>query len=323
MKKVFFLACVGMAFVCCSFGGENFSNLRDFINDSRIDIFSERKTLIFCARDYHADMVKHILDKLFKEKYGDKYDEKLVKKITGKADDPQMLTDRFRLEREPNIAITVELLTTGIDVPKICNLLYLRFLRSPVLFEQMLGRATRLCPAIGKYSFSVFDAVGVVEYMDKLIPGVKSFKYHNADLNLDDIINILTDDKKRQEAMSKPSDIDLNGKVSTNYAKDLVLIFARRVGNLIARAKAKEKEKRFCEQENNGIDKRSSGKGLHDQVDQQSEQKNRTLRSCIQFHSSRFQSVHAYLPKNERGTVRTDNASKCLNIQCRMSKVTH
>lgn len=216
--------------------------LREFINDSRIDIFSERKTLIFCARDYHADMVKHILDKLFKEKYGDKYDEKLVKKITGKADDPQMLTDRFRLEKEPNIAITVELLTTGIDVPKICNLLFLRFLRSPVLFEQMLGRATRLCPAIGKYSFNVFDAVGVVEYMDNLDPTMKSFKYQNTDLSLNDIINILTDDTKRQEAKTKPSDIDLNGKVSTNYAKDLVLIFSRRVGNLIARAKAKEKE---------------------------------------------------------------------------------
>ena len=72
-------------------------------------------------------------------------------KLTGKADDPQMLTDRFRLEKEPNIAITVELLTTGIDVPKICNLLFLRFLRSPVLFEQMLGRATRLCPHGGGF----------------------------------------------------------------------------------------------------------------------------------------------------------------------------
>ena len=106
----------------------------------------------------------------------------------------------------------------------------------------MLGRATRLCPAIGKYSFNVFDAVGVVEYMDNLDPTMKSFKYQNADLSLDDIINILTDDTKRQEAMSKPSDIDLNGKVSTNYAKDLVLIFSRRVDNLIAKAKAKEKE---------------------------------------------------------------------------------
>ena len=59
----------------------------------------------------------------------------------------------------PNIAVTVDLLTTGIDVPRIANLVFLRRVRSRILYEQMIGRATRLCPEIGKERFRIFDAV--------------------------------------------------------------------------------------------------------------------------------------------------------------------
>ncbi|WP_207797855.1 helicase-related protein, partial [Flavobacterium piscis] len=53
-------------------------------------------------------------------------------------------------EKFPNIVVTVDLLTTGIDVPQIVNLVFIRRVRSRILFEQMLGRATRLCPEIDK-----------------------------------------------------------------------------------------------------------------------------------------------------------------------------
>jgi type I restriction enzyme R subunit len=66
---------------------------------------------------------------------------------------------RSRNERNPNIAITVDLLTTGIDVPRIANLVFLRRVRSRILYEQMIGRATRLCPDIQKERFRIFDAV--------------------------------------------------------------------------------------------------------------------------------------------------------------------
>ena len=66
---------------------------------------------------------------------------------------------RYRNERSPNIAVTVDLLTTGIDVPRIANLVFLRRVRSRILYEQMIGRATRLCPEIGKERFRIFDAV--------------------------------------------------------------------------------------------------------------------------------------------------------------------
>ena len=68
---------------------------------------------------------------------------------------------RFKNETFPNIVVTVDLLTTGIDVEEIVNLVFMRRIRSRILFEQMLGRATRLCPEIGKTHFEIYDAVGI------------------------------------------------------------------------------------------------------------------------------------------------------------------
>jgi type I restriction enzyme, R subunit len=63
--------------------------------------------------------------------------------------------------------VTVDLLTTGVDVPKITNLVFLRRVNSRILYDQMLGRATRRCVAIAKESFLVFDAVGVCKLMNQ------------------------------------------------------------------------------------------------------------------------------------------------------------
>lgn len=60
----------------------------------------------------------------------------------------------------------MDLLTTGIDVPEITNLVFLRRVKSRILFEQMLGRATRLCPKIHKTHFEIYDPVGVYESLD-------------------------------------------------------------------------------------------------------------------------------------------------------------
>ncbi|HET6720749.1 MAG TPA: type I restriction-modification enzyme R subunit C-terminal domain-containing protein, partial [Rhodocyclaceae bacterium] len=65
----------------------------------------------------------------------------------------------YKNERYPNIAITVDLLSTGIDVPKICHLVFMRRVRSRILYEQMVGRATRRCDEIGKTVFKIYDPV--------------------------------------------------------------------------------------------------------------------------------------------------------------------
>jgi len=124
----------------------------------QIDPSDDGKTLIFCANDEHADLVVRLLKAALDERYGG-VDDAAVLKITGNADKPMAAIRRLKNERFPNIAVTVDLLTTGIDVPRIANLVFIRRVRSRILYDQMLGRATRLCPEINKERFRIFDAV--------------------------------------------------------------------------------------------------------------------------------------------------------------------
>ena len=127
-----------------------------------LDPTSRQKTLIFCVNDAHADLVVDCLKNAFAAEYGSVDDDAVIK-ITGAADKPLQQIRRYKNERQPNVAVTVDLLTTGVDVPEICNLVFLRRVNSRILFDQMLGRATRLCDAIEKEAFRVFDAVQIFD----------------------------------------------------------------------------------------------------------------------------------------------------------------
>ncbi|MFZ2956561.1 MAG: type I restriction-modification system endonuclease [Candidatus Ozemobacteraceae bacterium] len=129
---------------------------------SELDPSSRQKTLIFCVNDAHADLVVDQLKKAFRQQYGTVDDDAIVK-ITGAADKPLQLIRRFKNELNPTVAVTVDLLTTGIDVPEICHLVFLRRVNSRILYDQMLGRATRPCEKIGKELFRIFDAVRLYE----------------------------------------------------------------------------------------------------------------------------------------------------------------
>ena len=129
---------------------------------------SGEKTLIFAVNDAHADTIVDTLRKIY-EPYGISNDA--VMKITGKTAGGNkkkilQVIKQFKNNQYPNIAVTVDLLTTGIDVPAICNLVFMRKVNSRILFEQMLGRATRLCPEIGKTHFNIYDAVRVYEDLE-------------------------------------------------------------------------------------------------------------------------------------------------------------
>lgn len=124
-----------------------------------LDPNGKEKTLIFCATDLHADMVKRLLDEAFSELYEEEYNEAAVRKITGASDKVGQLIRQYKNEKYPSIAITVDLLTTGINVPSISHLVFLRRVKSRILFEQMIGRATRRCDDIGKTVFKVYDPV--------------------------------------------------------------------------------------------------------------------------------------------------------------------
>jgi type I restriction enzyme R subunit len=91
-----------------------------------------------------------------------------VKKITGSVDNVRTLIRSFRNDASPKIAVTVDLLTTGVDVPSITNLVFLRRVNSRILYEQMIGRATRPCSEIGKEVFRIFDAVDLYPHLENL-----------------------------------------------------------------------------------------------------------------------------------------------------------
>lgn len=123
------------------------------------------KTLIYAVNDDHADMIVDILKNIYAETG---VNNSAIMKITGKAGggDPKKIKEairRFKNEDYPSIAVTVDLLTTGIDVPEITTLVFMRRIKSRILFEQMLGRATRLCPKIKKTHFEIHDPVGVYD----------------------------------------------------------------------------------------------------------------------------------------------------------------
>jgi type I restriction enzyme, R subunit len=125
------------------------------------------KTLIFAATDAHGDIVVSAIKKAFADKYGE-IDDAAVKKITGSVDKVQSLIRSYRNDTNPRIAVTVDLLTTGVDIPSITNLVFLRRVNSRILYEQMIGRATRQCPDIGKEVFRIFDAVDLYPHLQNL-----------------------------------------------------------------------------------------------------------------------------------------------------------
>ena len=126
------------------------------------------KTLIYAVNDQHADMIVSILREIYCETG---VDNNAIMKITGKVGDgnPKKVKEAIKLfknEKFPSIAVTVDLLTTGIDVPEITTLVFMRRVKSRILFEQMLGRATRLCPEIKKTHFEIYDAVGTYDALE-------------------------------------------------------------------------------------------------------------------------------------------------------------
>lgn len=96
------------------------------------------KTLIFAANDGHADLVVEEVKGAMEEYYGE-IEDGAVRKITGKSDRPGDIIRAYRNDAMPKIAVTVDLLTTGIDVPRITNLVFLRRVNSRILYEQMLS----------------------------------------------------------------------------------------------------------------------------------------------------------------------------------------
>jgi type I restriction enzyme R subunit len=115
------------------------------------------KTLIFAVNDLphtsHADQLVRICRDVFNQ--GDDF----VQKITGNpnVDRPLQRIREFRNRPNPRVVVTVDMLSTGVDIPALEFIVFLRPVKSRILWEQMLGRGTRRCSDINKTKFVVFD----------------------------------------------------------------------------------------------------------------------------------------------------------------------
>ncbi|HRJ08889.1 MAG TPA: DEAD/DEAH box helicase family protein [Prosthecobacter sp.] len=120
----------------------------------------EQKTILFCASDRHAEAMSEQLGNLYRDwclAHGQEPKAYFAFKCTAKSGGTDHVPDLRGSASSHFIACTVDLLSTGVDVPCVQNIAFMQYVRSPIVFAQMLGRGTRLDPDSGKMMFRVFD----------------------------------------------------------------------------------------------------------------------------------------------------------------------
>jgi type I restriction enzyme R subunit len=132
------------------------------------------KTIIFAKNQKHAEFIRQRFDLNYPEHAGH-----FARVITHGVTYAQSLIDDFSIkDKAPHIAISVDMLDTGIDVPEVLNLVFFKPVRAKSKFWQMIGRGTRLCPDLfgpgeHKKNFYVFDFCQNLEYFGQDLPGTE------------------------------------------------------------------------------------------------------------------------------------------------------
>lgn len=119
-----------------------------------------QKMVILCTRDTHADAVSAEMNNLYAEwcaKNGQRRLEPYAFKCTAAVEGSKYIADLRGSERSHFIATTVDLITTGVDVPIVRNVVFFKYVRSPIAFQQMLGRGSRIHLPTNKLMFRVYD----------------------------------------------------------------------------------------------------------------------------------------------------------------------
>ena len=121
------------------------------------------KTIIFAKNHLHAEKIREVFNSEYPHLNG------FAKVIDNKINYAQSLIDEFSDPKKlPQIAISVDMLDTGIDVPEVLNLVFFKKVMSKAKFWQMIGRGTRLCPGLldgeDKNKFYIFDFCGNFEF---------------------------------------------------------------------------------------------------------------------------------------------------------------
>lgn len=129
-----------------------------------------QKTVIFCTRDTHADRVATQMNNLYADwcaKNNHKRLEPYAFKCTASVGGSQYIADLRGSQRSHFIATTVDLITTGVDVPILKNVVFFKYVRSPISFQQMMGRGSRIHLPTNKLMFRVYDYTNATRLLGK------------------------------------------------------------------------------------------------------------------------------------------------------------
>jgi len=132
-----------------------------FAEEEKRDPKKMRKAIVYAVTKRHAAQLAYYFNQAKPEHKG-----RFAEVITSDTEDPRGAIRRFKLEEMPMIAVSVGMMDTGIDVPRVENLIMIRPTRSPILYQQMRGRGSRLDPHINKKSFRIYDFAGVTKYFN-------------------------------------------------------------------------------------------------------------------------------------------------------------
>lgn len=154
------------------------------------------RTIIFASNQNHAEFIVQCFHEFYPH-----YPSDFIALVHNQVSHAQSIIDKFcdeKKENMPQIVVSVDMMDTGIDAPRILNLVFFKVVRSYAKFWQMIGRGTRLCPDIfgpgkDKTEFRIFDVCGNFESFEKKPEGIeytktKSLTQHIIEAKLDLII---------------------------------------------------------------------------------------------------------------------------------------
>ena len=133
------------------------------------------KTIIFARNHKHAERIVEIFNELYPEYRGE-----FAKLIDNQVKYNENLIEHFSIKDDfPQIAVSVDMLDTGVDVPEILNLVFFKPVKSKIKFWQMIGRGTRLCKDLfgvgqDKKEFYIFDYCKNFEFFSENPKGIEA-----------------------------------------------------------------------------------------------------------------------------------------------------
>jgi type I restriction enzyme R subunit len=135
------------------------------------------KTIVFAKNHAHAVFIEECFNKNYPE-YGGKFLRVIDNYETKAQSLLEKFTDHFE-EQDPQIAVSVDMMDTGVDAPRVVNLVFFKPVKSSSKFWQMIGRGTRLCPDLfgpgqDKKEFLIFDFCENFEYFNQFPDGIEA-----------------------------------------------------------------------------------------------------------------------------------------------------